>query len=100
MTMEGRMKLYLISQTANRDYDTYSDAVVAAKTKDEARLTHPESNHKWLNDDAGWVVTRNDGTTFSGCDTWASPTHVKVEYLGDAKPRTKAGVICSSFHAG
>ena len=96
------VRIYLISQTVNRNYDTYSEAVVAAKNEDEARLTHPDSNHKWLNDDAGWVITRNDGTTFSvsGCGTWVSPTYVKVEYLGDAKPRTKAGIICSSFHAG
>ena len=94
------MKLYLISQTVNDDYDTYSDAVVAATSPKDARLTHPESNHTWLNDAAGWVITRNDGTTFSGFDTWASPSDVKVEYLGDAKPCTKAGVICASFHAG
>jgi len=96
------MKLYLISQRKNNNYDTYSAAVVAAKTEDEARLTHPESGHKWLNDAAVWVKTREDGATFSGCirDTWASPTYVKVEYLGDAKPCTTAGVICASFNAG
>lgn len=32
---------------------------------------------------------------------WARPEHVVVEYIGTAKPGTKAGtVICTSFNAG
>ena len=75
------MKLWRISQTVNDDYDTYSDAVVAADTRTEARHIHPSG-------------------TCRDYDTWALPEQVKVELLGTAKKGTKAGVICSSFHAG
>lgn len=77
------MKLWLISQEVNNDYDTYSDAVVCAETKEEARNIHP-----------------------SGCElvddnySWCSPKDVKVSYIGTAKEGTKKGVICASFHAG
>ena len=81
------MKLWRISQTVNDDYDTYSDAVVAANTRTEARHIHPSGACR---DDAWW---RKD-------DTWALPEQVKMELLGTAKKGTKAGIICSSFHAG
>lgn len=83
------MKLWRISQTVNNDYDTYSDAVVAANTRTEARHIHPSG----YRDDAWW---RKDGSFY----TWALPEQVKVELLGTAKKGTKAGIICSSFHAG
>ena len=83
------MKLWLISQTVNNDYDTYSDAVVAADTRTEARHIHPSGTGPQYRDGAWWPG-----------DTWALPEQVKVELLGTAKKDTKAGVICSSFHAG
>ena len=93
------MKLWLISQTVNNDYDTYSDAVVAADTRTEARHFHPGGIERQYRDGA-WQIMRKDGSYFSPCDTWASPEQVKAELLGTAKKDTKAGVICSSFHAG
>jgi hypothetical protein len=78
------MKLFLIRQHVNTGYDTYDSAVVAAKNEEDARRMHP-SEIGWDND--------------HGC--WASPEHVQVEYIGTAKPGTKAGtVICASFNAG
>lgn len=82
------MKLWLISQDENPDYDTYDSAVVAAETEEEARLTNPDGYGKPVD----WARKYS---------TWASgPEHVKVEYIGEAKEGTKAGVICASFNAG
>jgi len=39
------MKLWLISQDVNNDYDTYDCAVVAAVDEDAARHTHPRGFH-------------------------------------------------------
>lgn len=77
------MKLWLISQDVNTDYDTYSDAVVAAEDEVSARAIHPSPY--------GWKYGGGD---------WAPVESVKVEYIGEAKPNTAAGVICASFNAG
>lgn len=83
------MKLWLISQNKNTDYDTYSDAVVAAETEEEARKIHPHNGKcvNWWNEE--W-----------GMDDWTKPENVKVKLIGTAKDGTKKGVICASFHAG
>lgn len=78
------MKLYFISQEENVGYDTYSDAVVAALNEEDARKTHP-NGEVWESDHWTWCK---------------SPKQVKVRLIGDAIEGTKAGVICSSFHAG
>ncbi len=71
------MKLYKVSQTVNKDYDTYDSIVVAAKTEV----------------DAAWVIPYGD-------DWITSTNDVTVEYLGTAKPGTKRGWILGSFNAG
>lgn len=77
------MKLYIISQNENDDYDTYDSAVVAANNETEARNINPNIN--------GW----NDRYT-----TWcSSPEKVRVEYLGEAKEGTEIGIILDSFNA-
>lgn len=81
-----KLNLYIISQTVNRDYDTYDFAIVAAKNEKSARLIHP-NGEKW------------DGSYINNY-TWTDSRHVKVKLIGVAKPRTKAGVILSSFNAG
>ena len=79
------MKLWVISQTVNRGYDTYDSAVVAAETEEEARNILP-SGESW--DDAHLY------------GVWASkPSEVTVEYLG-VTDRDIAGIILSSFNAG
>ena len=93
------MKLFVISQNINNDYDTYSDAVVAAPTAEDAQMMHPSDKAVW-HDDKWWVV-RADGSEFSALrHTWVNPKQVKVTYLGEAKTYTKKSVICSSFNAG
>ncbi len=77
------MKLWLISQDTNEDYETYDSAVVAAETEEGARLTHP-GEREW----SYWP------------DWVENPDLVKVVLLGEAVPDTKAGVILSSYRAG
>ena len=85
------MKIYLISQDFNTNYDTFDSAVVAAEDEMEAKRTHPSKRfpkpvEEWgdfFNDD--WVP---------------SPVFVKVTYIGEAKPCTEKGVILASFNAG
>jgi hypothetical protein len=86
------MKLYLISQSVNNDYDTYDAAVVAALDEESARNIHPHGDGV-----VNWTQAAREH--YSG--TWArTPEQVKVEYIGDAKPGTQAGVICASYNAG
>jgi hypothetical protein len=77
------MKLWLIDQDENGEYDTYDSAVVAAETENEARKTHPSGKNKqWSRD-------------------WAScPEKVQVRYIGEAASGIEAGVILASFNAG
>ena len=91
--LAGKRNLYLISQTVRNGYDTYSDAVVAAWSEEEASNIHPDGHiygsardHDWM----GW----DDGVTWA-----ADPKDVKAVFIGVAEPDIK-GVVCASFHAG
>ena len=77
------MKLWLISQSVNNDYDTYDAAVVAAETEEEAKKIHP--------------CGRQDDCSER---TWADPKNVKAKLIGEAVEGTKAGVVLASFNAG
>ena len=80
------MNLYYLSQDDNRDYDTYSDCVVAAESEEAARVINPGGSDQW-----------DDPRT----SNWArKPEFVKVKLIGVAIEGTKAGVICASYHAG
>lgn len=79
------MKLWLISQNENSDYDTYDSAVVAAETEDAARNTHPGGNEDWSRTYGSWAKL---------------PAAVMVKMIGEAIEGTEAGVICASFNAG
>lgn len=81
------MKLWLISQGVNTNWDTYDSAVVAAETEADAREMDPGGSKK-----IDWTDRYN---------SWASgPEQVSVKLIGEALPDTKAGVICASFNAG
>jgi len=84
------MKLYLISQDVNDDYDTFDSAVVVAENEEEAKKIHPNS------DDA------NDEDNFSHSGTWAANiSQVKVKYIGEACKDLEVGsVVIYSFNAG
>lgn len=77
------MKLYLLTQSTETDYDTYDSCVVAAMSPILARKIHPSGR------DVG----------YSG--TWPSDLSlVTVTFLGTAKAFTKTGVVLASFNAG
>lgn len=81
------MKLWRISQSANPGYDTYDSAVVAAETEQQARETEPS---RW-----------DEEEVYPTCTTsWCAPEYVTAEYIGEAKPDTRPGVILASFNAG
>lgn len=78
------MKLYLLSQRKNNDYDTYSDCVVCAENEESAKLIRPDSL-SWSDDYSySWVTDIKD---------------VKAEYLGEAAKTVKEGIVLSSYHA-
>jgi len=81
------MKLWKISQEYNEGPETWDSAVVAAETKEQARLTHP-------NGCPGW-----DGKTSVWTD-WCGVEHVTAELIGEAVIGTEPGVIVASFNAG
>ena len=83
------MKLWLIQQSENDDYDTYDSAIVAADTEDEAKRIHP----------GGWDWDENGDMWQS--HTWCkSPDAVTVTCVGRAGALVERGVLLASFNAG
>ena len=78
------MLIFRISQTSNREYDTYSSAIVVASSEGEARMTHPQGDLVW-NVEIG--------------SSWVNPEEVEVELIGVAHQPGKR-ILCASFHAG
>lgn len=83
------MKLFLIYQHVNNDYDTYDSAVVAAEDKKDAKTIHPRGD--------GLSIVNNDD---KGFNSWCKLKEVNVKYIGEAAEKIKRGVICASFNAG
>ncbi len=84
------MKLFLISQDENQNYETYDSAVVAAPDEESARRMHPGGeNGAFANFSP--LVYRNWCT---------SADKVTVKLIGDAVPGLPLGVVCASFNAG
>jgi hypothetical protein len=73
------MKLFLISQSENHDYDAYDSAVVCALTESDARHMHPMDGE-----------SRFDYLWCSSADA------VTVKFLGYATEGIGKGVICAS----
>ena len=82
------MKLYLVSQSVNNNYDTYDSFVICCHNEDEARQSHP----------SGRVLKPEDN--FLLYDWTNEPANINVKYLGEADPDLPAGIVCSSFNAG
>ena len=84
------LKLFLISQDENDDYDTYDSAVVCAPDEEVARLMAPGGKNGEPED--------FEGRPYS---SWCSSADkVKVQLIGDAAPDVAVGVVCASFNAG
>jgi len=87
------MKLWLLSQNINNDYDTFDAIIVAAETKREARLIGP----KWGWDESDWTAAKQNMYNRG----WVlEPSQVEVKYLGEAADNVKKGLILASFNAG
>lgn len=83
------MKLFLISQSQNNDWDTYASAVVAALDESDAKTIHPCSgNTDWPKDEHG---------SYEWCK---SPEQVTAKYIGEADDDIRRGVILASFRSG
>ena len=80
------MKLYLLEQTSNKDWDTYDSCIVCAESEEDAKTIHPRGNefkeHQQWN---GWVQTKDQ---------------ISCTEIGVANEDIKKGVICASFNAG
>lgn len=102
------MKLWLVSQSENTNYDTYDSFVVASMDEETARLYYAPSYNqfadKYIEDKNGWV---NYGGTYVTkanypYSSWApSVYHVDVKYVGEASSELQEGeIVCTSFNAG
>jgi hypothetical protein len=88
------MNLWLLSRTDDVSWDEYEAVVVAAESPQRAMEIHPDGNATFNGTD--WRTARG----FTDGQTWADPNSLKVDFLGTAKPGTRAGVILASFRAG
>lgn len=82
------MNLYLISQSVNNDYDTYSGAIVKAIDADTARCMSPYN---------GEEIKDWETVSHLWCN---SPDDVDVMLIGIACEGAGAGLVLASFHAG
>ena len=81
------MRLFKLSQTVVRGYDTYDSCVVVAEDAIMAVMMHPYE---------GQSIASGLGYD------WPTQTaDIICEYLGEAQPSyQKPAVICASFNAG
>ena len=80
------MKLYLLEQNDNNDYDTYDSCLVCAENEADARTIDP------------------DGNTFEENNRWSSWARSKeaitCQEIGEANGKQQRGVVIASFNAG
>ncbi len=82
------MKLWKLTQSEHRGWDTYDTCIVAAESEEEAKQIHPND-----------ISTLPWETMAYHC--WASiPEFVQAELIGEAVEGTREGVILASFNAG
>jgi len=85
---ERYMKLYLLTQSENRGYDTYDSCVVCAESEEDAKTIHPSECRR----DKPWEYK---------WDEWAtSPDKVECQELGESNDEQERGLILASFNAG
>ena len=93
------MKLYKV-WIENPDYEEYDSMIVAAESEEEAKNIHPDET--WVPPGPPYVEVpiKVEDWPKLWTKAWAEhPSLVLSEYLGEAKPGTKRGIICSSFNA-
>lgn len=99
------MKLWLIEQNENTNWDTFDSAVVTAKTAEDARNTYPEheamvsARTKWV-EGTGWRYFHENGSILDSHNScWTIPDNVSVMCIGETVLKEGISVI-SSFNAG
>ena len=101
------MKIYLISQSHNHDYETFDSAIVIAENEDQAKHIHP-GGLRWILDcwHDWYIKDEHSKEKIWGAEidhTWCDPKDVAVKLLGDLydmSDYTSGDVILSSFNAG
>jgi hypothetical protein len=73
------MKLYLLEQKDNNDYDTYDSCLVCAENEADARTIEPNED---VND---WALSKDS---------------ITCKEIGEANDKQERGVIIASFNAG
>jgi hypothetical protein len=91
-------KLYLLTQTEQRGYDTYDSMVVSAKNEEHAKTMCPSSNYVWENDSWHFQFTSGAHSKTQRTDWTNNINNIAVMYLGETEVRT--GIILASFNAG
>ena len=87
--VKNKMKLYLLEQTDNNDWDTYDSCLVCAENEVDARTITPN----------GEVFKENEA--WNSWDSWAkSAASITCEEIGEANDKQERGVIIASFNAG
>ena len=86
--LKKEMKLYLLSQDDNNDWDTYDSCVVCAESEYDAKTIVPNG-----------AVFKEGFYNYGSC--WVSNlSSIKCEEIGIANENQKRGVICASYNAG
>jgi len=80
------MKLYLLGNTDNNDYDTFDSCVVCAENEADAITIDPcgntfKENERWPD----WAISKESITCME---------------IGEANDKQERGVIISSYNAG
>ena len=92
------MTLYLISQSVNKDYDTFDSMVVSAPDEEVARQIHPYGRGigKTLLETSSQEFILERERPFG---TWALPENVDVSEIGLSNVNYEK-IIIASFNAG
>lgn len=91
------MKLYLLKQDINNDYDTFDSCVVSAESPEDAITIHPWGLLDLDLRDGVWYA--NVGIhNYHGWVDAKNIDKIEVEYLGETEK--ERGVILASFNAG
>ena len=86
------MKLYLLTQKVNNDYDTFDSCIVAAETEQDAKTIYPDGDE---------MNTPNNWQQELFYSNWVTDVKdIQVKEIGTATADTKRGLILASFNAG
>ena len=93
------MNIYLISQTKNKNYDSYDSAVVVAESEYEACIIHPGGKKMRVDSGGYFISTQESDCKF---DWVTNPDDVSVELIAEnvVGVHQYVTIICASYNAG